>query len=531
MAAMAEGIEAAPRRTARWAWLAVQVDGRSVRSWIVIGLVIALVTLETGILFVHGFGWVPGGIGAMGPSMAQGVATPGMMSVMAQEARAGAPVDRVTLADQRAYWFARYNVNALLLMSGLGEPLPMTEQQLRRAAEASALDFGLVPKHLIFLSGVYESGQLYFTRPGDFTDLATLRWDPSTMNRTLTPKVQGLTIANIFARGYRERLHDTAKDRFIARGQVAEARAMTERLEGQLKGADGLYRGVRPDGRALEPTALDQLFVLWGYTRAAQSTADAHLPSVYDEGLSQRYRALAAQAFAASRRLPPTSTEEQALALEAYADYARIGGDRAARAAAADLAERLSGAPSAGVTADALRLRALARAGTLLGERGWTTAATRILREQLEPAWNPRAGTYDWVSADSELVYTPLDAGAVLGALQAFRTSPQAPLEVRELATRRFAEAFDAVVVRSGMQFAEARPLAVAPGYQWVYPKAYFTAPSIPLSVQAGGPRGFGGCPMFQRQVTFTDGQWRVSATGQYAAYPGLFLALMLWNE
>lgn len=99
------------------------------------------------------------------------------------------------------------------------------------------------------------------------------------------------------------------------------------------------------------------------------------------------------------------------------------------------------------------------------------------------------------------------------------------------VATQRFAEVFDQLVVRSGMQFAEARPLAVAPGYQWVYLASYFTAPSMPLSTEAGGPHGFGGCPMFQSKVTFSDGQWRVSAPGEYAAYPGLFLALMLWNE
>lgn len=526
----AEGV-IAPERTGRWGWLDVEVDGRSVHSWIVIALLIALVTLETGVLFVHGFGWVPGGLGAMGPSMAQGVGSPGLMTAMAKQARAGAPTDPVTLADQRAYWFARYNVNALLLMSGLGEPLTLSLEQLQASAEATSFDLRLLPKNVGLLSGVYEAGELYFTRPGDFTDLATLRWDPSTMDRTLTPKVQGLAIANIFARGHRERYHDTPKDRFLARAQVAEARAITQRLEQQLKGADGLYRGVAPDGGALAPSALDQLFALWGYSRAALSAADPRLAVVRDEALSQRYRAFAAGAFVASRRRPPASTDEQALALEPYADYYRLAGDPAARVVATELANALVRATSAGVTGDALRVRALARAGTVFGESEWSAAAVRILRERLEPSWDPSVRAYARLAAGSRPAYTPFDVGAVLGALQALRTSPQAPLEVRDLATRRFAEVFDELVVRSGIQFAEARPLAVAPAYQQLFPESYFTAPSIPLSVQAGGPRGFGGCPMFQREVTFADGRWQVSAPGQYAAYPGLFLALMLWND
>lgn len=57
------------------------------------------------------------------------------------------PTDDVVETERQAYWFSRYNVNAMLLMTGVGERLVPPEGMPQMLADVAEFDLSQMPKN------------------------------------------------------------------------------------------------------------------------------------------------------------------------------------------------------------------------------------------------------------------------------------------------------------------------------------------------------------------------------------------------
>jgi hypothetical protein len=438
---------------------------------------------------------------------------------------------RLTVIENQAYWFSRYNLTALTMMSGLGVRLTIGhgdvpfEQRRGTLAGEVGFDPAELPKNPYLLSRVYASGEIYFTRKADFGDFATLYWDRSKMDKTLLPSAQALVIVTAVGKEFRSRYHETPRDKFIAKLQLETSKVLVRTLEESLKTAEGLYVPVRPDQTRGAPTALDQIFVLWAYSKLASSLADPEFKLYYDPALASRYRSLATEVFQRRALKPPVSLTERALALEAYAWYWRATNEQTALRLVESLARELVKETPRTATEIGLVVRALSEAGRLLNDGWFLEVAARLFQNRLDALWDEKVGIYAPEKGATTYDLTPSDVGALLGGLQSLRRHPKADDELRSLADTRYAQYFEGAIVRSGMQFAHAIPLAVNKIYLEKYPREFFTPPSVLVSAKAGGPLGYGGCPMYLERVVYDRG-WK-RPTGRFATVPGMFLADM----
>lgn len=434
-------------------------------------------------------------------------------------------VDKLTVIENQAYWFSRYNLNALTLMSGLGDRLTPPLEKRKAIADAVGFDLSQLPKNPYLLASVYASGELYFTQPGDFGDLSTLNWDRATLDKTLLPATQALVMIKAVDKALRSRYHETPKDKFIAKIQLEEAKAMGRLLEEKLKTPAGLYVPLSAEGSTAEARPLDQIAVLWAYAKLAVNLGDQSFTLYYEPDLADQYQELATQVFDQRGAQPPTTLTAKALALEAYGWHFVATGEQAALDRVVQLAQDLSQLEARTATEVGLRIRGLSEGGRLLDKKGLFEIATQSFEKDLEALWDEAVGVYAPVQGATTYEYTPFDVGAILGAVNSLRRHPEAGDGLRELTNERYMVFFENAVIRSGMQFAHAIPLAVNPKYLEQYPREYFTAPSVPLSIEAGGRYGYGGCPMYLSQVSY-EGEWK-QPTGRFETVPGMFLADM----
>ena len=113
----------------------------------------------------------------------------------------GLPDYSRTTLSWNGYWYSRYNLGELTMMSGLGITFaPPAEAVMQMMATAdpnpgSGEDVPMI-KNAALLTAVFASADPHFAQPnnGDPMDLSNGRLDPATFDTTITPGAQGMTI-------------------------------------------------------------------------------------------------------------------------------------------------------------------------------------------------------------------------------------------------------------------------------------------------------------------------------------------------
>lgn len=425
--------------------------------------------------------------------------------------------------DRQAYWFGRYNMNAMLLMSGHGERLQPPEEVQQQLASIAEFDPEEMPDNPYLLKAVYAAGDPHFQQEADFGDLSTLYWDREEMDTTLQPEAQAFTIKKIVGKGLRTVYHRGGKDRFIALVQLQEAMAMAETLHDRLTTDDGLVATRPPDGQLQEPTSEQQAAALLAYASLVLTLTDPDLP-IYQElpdtdERAEQYRTWADELFSAVQTDQPEAERETALTIEAYGWYAAATSNHDRRREALNriqaLGEQLETThePSDADLADvAWAIYGLGEASRVTGSDTFGNRARHLFFEGLEARWQSDAGIYSTQTGNGSHVYTPATAAALAAALNTIRfiETPGVGAQASpQLVDTRYASFVENVLVRSGMQQAHAIPLAVNPAYLDEEPRDHFTAERIPLSAEGHGTHGL--CPVYAAEVTYENEEWEVT--------------------
>jgi hypothetical protein len=479
----------------RLAWLGTAVRGRTVRSWIAIASAVVVAFVGFGALGAYGLDLQ---VSAKSRASAE---SPGPLTA-----------DEV---DRQAYWYSRYNLNAMLLMTGFGPRMQPPPEKTKELASIAGFDLSEMPKNPYLLRAVYAAGDPHFQQPGDFQDLSTLYWDQDKMVKRFEPAAQAFTIVKAVSKNLRTDYHRTAKDRFIALVQLQEAKAMADFLAGELTGSNGLVAAKAEGGELEAPQAYDQATALWAYSSLALALTDPDLPlysQLPDAGPdAQKLMSRADALFQAMAELQPESARDLALSIEAFGWYAAATRHPGFRAEALDrvsrLGQRLAELPKQTLDDLAFAVYGLSEAARLSGRAEWSQAAQRLFFEEMERLWDAEAGVYAAEGEAGEYAYTPERVGAVLAAIHSVRlfNRPGAGASWDPaLADRRYVTFFGNAVVRSGLQQAHAIALAVNPAYLEEEPRSYFTAPTVPLSIEGDPP--FGTCPVYAAQITADSG-------------------------
>ncbi len=337
------------------------------------------------------------------------------------------------------YWYSRYNLGSLVMMSGLGVTfMPDMEAVM---AMVAAVDQGpedgehvTVPKNPALLQAVYAGGDPAFTQAfnGDPMDLANWRWDSAGMDHTITPSSQAQTIikesqwAKFFnSPSWSGAVTDDfgAMDRFKGMVLFAEAKMQANFALTQMRNADGLFVAAvqHHDGTT---TVTDPTVNVSDQFQMLQALADIHSvlhnPADYNDVYGDEdTHAMIAQAaddlLRAIAALEPESIRDSSLGAQAMVWYASTTHDADLRQQGLDLladyGDSLVGSSPADVVERAQAVRGLAEAGRISGETEYLDAAAALFREMADE-YNVATGYFK-----SRTELTNSEVGDIIGAL------------------------------------------------------------------------------------------------------------------
>lgn len=432
-------------------------------------------------------------------------------------------------AAEESLWYSLYNVESLLLFSGMGAPLGPAE---RARAGLSPADLpGFYP-----LVAPFRSGLPQYAQPPDPDRGETLRWRPREAEQTIS--LEGLAFAVIAELGWAARLEQLLRAQTDSRTLAREARllrgmarAAADWAERKLRRPDGLYHNALRWWRDLPlaegpPPWRGQIAWLWALASLATSDRDPEILARADalfrtleeglpwDGLSVRdaslaLKALAWYAFAAE------SLEEEERALQAVrrvdalAERLLSTAYPSPREPAVEVGVGAETEEKGGVGDLAAIVGALSYAHRLTGEGRYLRGAERAW-ELLMQYWRDDLGLFlppsELGSPRWEL--TVADAAELLGAFHA-----RIHVARSEEALRLYPRFLEGLK-RAGLQRAEGREAGGS-----------FDGDPVPSLVEAGEP------PVLVAAVRFDpDAQrWRV-ADGRFLSAPALYAAVnWLW--
>lgn len=425
--------------------------------------------------------------------------------------------------DVAAHWAARSTLANAVMFSGLGEALSLSMTTRDAILEHAGYVTRPAMPDMAMVGAIYAAGDPAFRQAPDLSDLRTLRWDPSSFDRTLDPAAQAWTLIKITSPEFHLNFHDDKADKRVALMMVPQAQAQARVLEKMLVNDRRLFAARRPDGTFAAPRAGDQAVVLWGVSNlilATTSTRDDYWHKAWRDLIAaDDYREFADRALRAVERLPPESPADRALAIEALGRYALSTENTERRKAALTMArshaDALRQLTQTSLNDAALAVYGLTEAGRLLGEDQYAKAAAKLFETSLLPKWDDRLGAF---ASGGATVYTPATTAAVVAALNAMRW--HGPVELARTATALYPKFVETVLVRAGLQLAS--PLSLVPAqYRKDRPDAAFAHPALASLDEAGV------APVFAGGVVYENGAWRVSDR-RFRTAEAMFLANML---
>lgn len=428
-------------------------------------------------------------------------------------------------ADIAAYWAARSTLGHAVMFSGMGKRLTLSLGQQDAIFKHAGYVARPAMPDMAMVGAIWAAGSPRFVARPDYARLLSLRWNAKSFNRTLDPAAQAWTLIKITSPNFHQSFHTTKSDRRIALLMLPQAKALAIALAG-LKRDDGLFAARGPDGRWSKPTPADQAVALWAVSNlilAATGDASDYWHKAYRDLVdADDYRGLAEAAYAAGHRLPPKTTVERALAIEALGRYALATRDAVERKRALALARMYADAlrtvQDGNLSSLGLAIYGLVEANRLSGGSAYSDTAAKLFRDRLLPRWDDAAGVFRQQDTTTKLTYTPSKLAALAAALNAMRWYGPKPLA--EKAKAIYPRLLETILVSAGML--QASPLALVGGNdRKKYPAAVFAHPDLPTPAEAGV------APVFAARVVLDKGRWHV-ADRRFVTAPAMVLANML---
>lgn len=459
-----------------------------------------------------------GGVSAL--TLGVVLATP--IAVRAQQAD-GEHVFNSTDAEEEGYWYSRYNLGNLSMRSGLGDVVApdMALMMMAMAAvdadfdpaqfKAGNFDYGdgdhvKPPMNVAPIATVYKSGDPHYITKFNPADFGTQRWDPASMDKTLTGAANGYAILKEveWARQFHVDDHFGLPDteygaywRFV--GMVMTMNAKMQAMS-FLQNPDGY--DLSGGGDAVMLMALADLQDLLTVGQLAHSD------------VANRYRddaaagAVAKAADALFERVNaghPETIDAHARTIKGLVWYAAktktIANKSAALRQIATLAKSLARLTPATATQRAHYLAGLIEAKRTLGIDDGSIA--RVAADLLDDFDAAKGGF------QSQDVYSIDDVGTIFGTLNALRIFETADVDADQV-NEVFTAFWETGVNKSGLQIS-APPLELAKSpfeYEGEPPTFFRYGPSQPMPPMAGGD--FGVAPVFATSIGYKDGAWSV---------------------
>lgn len=448
----------------------------------------------------------------------------------------GLPDYDVAAAVFNSYWYSRYTLGNLVMMSGLG--IPFAPPMDAVMAMVQAVDQGpqagehvTLPVNPALLRAVFAGGNPQFVNAfnGNPGDLNNYRWDPAKMDTTLTPAAQAQTIikevewAKFFnTASWAGKVTDDfgAMDRFKGLVMLAGAKMQAAFALENLRNADGLFVAASRydsglvtvlDG-SVRPADQYQMLQALSDVRMILQNADRYNDIYTDQDALAQISAAADELFVRISDLQPTAVLDLDLGAQAVAWFAATTHDAALQARALDLlatfGDGLIAAQRNGVIDRARSVRGLLEAARVLDNAKYRDAAAADLSVLIQ-AYDPETGHFDGLTA-----ITDWEVGDILGALNSALANGDAVVD-RAQTQRVFAGFFEAVVNRGGLlQAAPPKELEASPfELQRVQNALYFAYPGIPTPPDAGGPNGT--AAVHASELTFNEGSGRWEVTNR----------------
>lgn len=442
----------------------------------------------------------------------------------------GHPDFDATAAEEEGYWYSRYSMGTLTMMSGLGDTfmpdMTMIQQMIQMAdADPSDGDTAMPPMNAALLSTVFASADPHFIQPIDMTmmDFGTLRWDPASFDTTITTPAMGWTIIKEieWAKQFHVDEHFGtptenfgAQWRFVGMVIMAEAKMQAQYALQMLTNDQGLIANsdgvVDWNGQWIMLEALSDLAGALDAPTMPHSATNRYA----DPAAAAMFRDAAGMLFATVRREHLTSLEELSLATQALPWYAadrQTFGEQAQAMAmirrngnALAVAARKGLAPASHYSATdwALIIRGLIEAHRTTGNARYLNSAG-VAFNKLAAQYDSRHGVFN-----SQNSYTIDDVAIIMGAMNSLKlfggdSVNQAQVE------QIFTDFFESTVNMSGLQ-QSAPPINVLKGdFEVGAPPIYYAYPDMPMPPMAGGAYGI--APVFATEVTWNGSQWSVT--------------------
>lgn len=425
-----------------------------------------------------------------------------------------------TAAEEEGYWYSRYNMGNLAMLSGLGETFmpeaAMIDAMVKMAdANPDDGDTAMPPMNAALLVSVYASGDPHYVQAIDMNDFGTQHWNPDTFDKTVTPRTLGwLIIKEVeWAKQFHVDSHfGTPTDnfgaqwRFVGMVVTAEAKMQAQYALQMLKNDQNLF--ASSDG-SLDYTGqwvLLEAFSDLGGTLGAQTLPHSASNRYADPDGSGMFLGAADMLFGALADRQPADVEEASLAAQALTWYAANTASADNKAAAIEkisaLGDFLSAAPTATATEKAFAVRGLLEAYRVSGKADYQQAAAAAFND-LYADFNFSDGVFN-----SQNKYTIDNVAVLLGAINSaklFAGESVDSAKVEELFTAVYLN----LVNKSGLQQSVPPIDAGKDKFEQEDPAIYYGYPTIPMPPMAGGD--FGVAPVFATEITFQNGQWSVS--------------------
>ena len=427
-----------------------------------------------------------------------------------------------TAAEEEGYWYSRYNMGNLTMISGLGDTfmpdMDMIQQMVQMAdANPNDGDTAVPPMNAALLSTIYASGDPHFIQPIDMTmkDFGTMRWNPATFDKNVTSRAMGWTIIKEieWAKQFHVDSHfGTPADnfgaqwRFVGLVVTAEAKMQAQHALQMLKNGQGLI--ANSDGAVDwggQWVMLEALSDLAG-TLSAPTMPHSASNRYADPNGAAMFRGAADMLFGALASRQPADTEEYSLAAQALAWYAANTANAANRAQALTLAGQygdvLIGANKDDATRKAFAIRGLLEAYRLTNNAKYRTAAADVFNG-LAAEYDPAHGVFS-----SQSSYTIDNVAVIMGALNSLKlfggdTVDQGKVEAI------FTGFWESAVNLSGLQQSAPPKDTGKDKFEQEDPDIYYAYPGMPMPPMAGGE--FGVAPVFATEVRWADGKWSVA--------------------
>lgn len=429
------------------------------------------------------------------------------------------------------YWYSRYNVGNLAMMSGMGitfmpdmDMMQMVMEMVDQGPEDG--EHALPPRNPAMLVAVFAGGDPHYSNPmlENPMDFSQYRWDPDKMDQTLTPAAQAQAIIKEieWAKFFHYESHfgipsDSfgANQRFLGMVLTLEAKMQTQFALQNLVNADGLFvAAAKHEGGQTTVTdasvlLADQFQMLLALSDISGTLTDQkNFPRLFDEQAGGMFRQAADMLFAQIAGLQPDGIAELSWGAKALTWYAANTHSPELQTQAIEL---IGDYGDSLVSADKITVADKVQAVRGLIEAYRVSEDTKYL-EIAADAFASLNEEYDGANGifTSQNRYTIDLVGQVLGALNALGRFGGDAVDQAEV-ERVHNGFFESVVNRSGLQLS-APPVAMFKGaYETKLPEIFYRYPTMPMPPMAGQPLGI--APVFASEVTFDLAAERWSVT------------------